>query len=192
MVRGADLRDVSLTPLDLRGRGRPRFVFESTIRWIGRADVHPRLSGDGGRQRGGGEVCVWAEAGRRAKEECGVANCQGRAPVPVGRIRWYLKEGQYGQRVGRGAPVFLASVLEYLAAEVMELAGAAARDSKRGRIVPRYLLLAIRKDEELGNLLVEVTITHDGVLSNINPALLPNKVVAAAGSSKSPTKAAAK
>jgi hypothetical protein len=36
MVRGADLRDVSLTPLDLRGRGRPRFVFESTIRWIGR------------------------------------------------------------------------------------------------------------------------------------------------------------
>lgn len=88
--------------------------------------------------------------------------------------------------------MFLASVLEYLAAEVMELAGAAARDSKRGRIVPRYLLLAIRKDEELGNLLVEVTITHDGVLSNINPALLPNKVVAAAGSSKSPTKAAAK
>ena len=88
--------------------------------------------------------------------------------------------------------MFLASVLEYLAAEVMELAGAATRDNKRGRIVPRYLLLAIRKDEELGNLLVEVTITHDGVLSNINSALLPNKVVAAAGSSKSPTKAAAK
>jgi hypothetical protein len=35
MVWGTDPRDVSLTPLDLRGRGRPGFVFESTIRWIG-------------------------------------------------------------------------------------------------------------------------------------------------------------
>lgn len=37
----------------------------------------------------------------------------------VGRIRRYLKEGQYAQRVGRGAPVFFASVLKYLAAEVL-------------------------------------------------------------------------
>lgn len=37
---------------------------------------------------------------------------------PVGRIGRYLKKGRYSQRVGTGAPVYLAAVLEYLAAEV--------------------------------------------------------------------------
>jgi histone H2A len=38
---------------------------------------------------------------------------------PVGRIGRYLKKGRYAQRVGSGAPVYLAAVLEYLAAEVL-------------------------------------------------------------------------
>lgn len=37
---------------------------------------------------------------------------------PVGRIGRYLKNGRYARRVGTGAPVYLAAVLEYLAAEV--------------------------------------------------------------------------
>lgn len=40
---------------------------------------------------------------------------------PVGRIGRYLKKGRYSQRVGTGAPVYLAAVLEYLAAEVIHL-----------------------------------------------------------------------
>ena len=37
---------------------------------------------------------------------------------PVGRIGRYLKKGRYAQRCGSGAPVYMAAVLEYLAAEV--------------------------------------------------------------------------
>ncbi|VAI53896.1 histone H2A.1-like [Triticum dicoccoides] len=112
---------------------------------------------------------------------------------PVGRIGRYLKKGRYAQRVGSGAPVYLAAVLEYLAAEVLELAGNAAKDNKKTRIIPRHLLLAVRNDQELGRLLAGVTIAHGGVIPNINSVLLPKKSPAAAEkeSTKSPKKKAA-
>uniref|UniRef100_A0ACD6AIP9 Uncharacterized protein n=1 Tax=Avena sativa TaxID=4498 RepID=A0ACD6AIP9_AVESA len=109
---------------------------------------------------------------------------------PVGRIGRFLKKGRYAQRVGSGAPVYLAAVLEYLAAEVLELAGNAAKDNKKSRIVPRHLLLAIRNDMELGKLLAGVTIAHGGVLPNIQSVLLPKKTAdkAEKEASKSPKK----
>ena len=95
---------------------------------------------------------------------------------PVGRIGRYLKKGKYATRLGAGAPVYLCAVLEYLCAEILELAGNAARDNKKSRIIPRHIQLAVRNDEELNKLLGGVTIAAaGGVLPNIHAVLLPKK-----------------
>ncbi|KAG4079001.1 hypothetical protein HA402_001656 [Bradysia odoriphaga] len=92
---------------------------------------------------------------------------------PVGRIERYMRKGNYAERIGSGASVYFAAVLEYLTAEVLELSGDAARDNKRSRITPRHLQLAVRNDDELNTLLSNVTISQGGVLPNIQPVLLP-------------------
>jgi histone H2A len=92
---------------------------------------------------------------------------------PVGRVHRYLKKGKYASRIG--APVYLGAVPEDLAAEVLELAGDAARDNKKTRTVPRHIQLAVLNDEELNKLLGGVTIASGGVLPNIHSVLLPKK-----------------
>ena len=94
---------------------------------------------------------------------------------PLGHIHRLLRKGNYAGRVGAGAPVYLAAVLEYLNAEIFELAGNAARDYEVTRIVRRHLQLAVRNDEELNKLLAGVTIAQGGVLPNIQALLLPKK-----------------
>nr|GEZ59059.1 histone H2A [Tanacetum cinerariifolium] len=80
---------------------------------------------------------------------------------PVGRIGRYLKKGQYAKRVGTGAPVYLAAVLD---------------------------ISQLKNDEELGKLLSGVMIAHGGVLPNINAVLLPKKTAAKESTPKSPSK----
>ncbi|EDS33408.1 late histone H2A [Culex quinquefasciatus] len=67
---------------------------------------------------------------------------------PVGRCLKYLKAGNYANRIGTGASIYMAATLEYLVAEILELSGNTARDNKKSRIIPRHNQLAIRNDYE--------------------------------------------
>merc|ERR1719216_443677 len=116
-------------------------------------------------KRGGGKGK--SSASRKSVSRAARAGLQ----FPVGRIARHMKQGRHASRIGAGAPVYLAAVLEYLAAEVLELAGNAARDNKRSRIIPRHIQLAVRNDDELARLMKDTTIAG-GVLPNIHQELI--------------------
>ncbi|XP_045706646.1 uncharacterized protein LOC123826658 [Phyllostomus hastatus] len=81
--------------------------------------------------------------GGKARAKAKTRSSRAGLQFPVGRVHRLLRKGNYAERVGAGAPVYLAAVLEYLTAEILELAGNAARDNKKTRIIPRHLQLAI-------------------------------------------------
>ena len=75
------------------------------------------------------------------------------------------------RRVGDVSPVYLAGTLEYLCAELMELAGNSAKDNKRSAINTKDLANAVQNDEELLKLLDDVNLSG-GRLPGVHPAIL--------------------
>lgn len=98
--------------------------------------------------------------GIRPKNRSSCAGLQ----LPVTRIHRLLKKGNYAERIGVGASVYLAAVLEYLVGEVFELAGDVARDDKKSYIMPRHLQMAMIIDEELYRWLSRIHIPQRGLV----------------------------
>ena len=95
--------------------------------------------------------------------------------MSVARVQRYIRKGNYAPKVAKLSGVFMSAVLEYCVAEVLELAGNAAKDQNRKTISPRHILLAVKNDEELSSLLSNVIISRGGVLPHIHPNLMPEK-----------------
>jgi len=114
-----------------------------------------------------------SKPGTRSKQK------QAGLAFPIIRMRQFLKKGNYplsNRKTDKWTtPIFLAGVLEYLTAEVLELAGDVAKGGKKARIAPRHIMLAVRNDEEINKLMSGVTIAAGGVVPGIHPVLLPKK-----------------
>lgn len=121
------------------------------------------MSGKGGRGK-----AAERKSGRSRSSKAGLQ-------FPVGRIARFLKDGRYAKKIGSGAPIYLAAVLEYVAAEILELAGNATKEQKKQRIIPRHIQLALKNDEELNRFLGNATIASGGVLPHIHTQLVKAK-----------------
>jgi len=103
---------------------------------------------------------------------------------PVGRLNRMIKQGRYSDRVGSSAGAFMAAALEYITAEILELAGDLCQQDKKKTLMPRHINLGIRSDEELSKLVGNIQITEGGMKHYVHEALLPAKKLKAAQESQ--------
>jgi histone H2A len=98
---------------------------------------------------------------------------------PVGRIGSKLRKGRYSKRVSTAAAVYMAATLEFLTAEMLELAASVvkkanekkSKSGKTKRITPRSITLGVRHDADMGSLLKDVVLAKGGVLPHVDKAL---------------------
>ncbi|CAJ0930512.1 unnamed protein product, partial [Mesorhabditis belari] len=95
---------------------------------------------------------------------------------PVTRVQKALKK-KIGRSVSGPAALYGAAIIEYLAAEILDLAASVAKDNKTKRVTPRHLVLAIRSDDELDQL-CQGTIAGGGVIPHVHRFLMGNKAPA--------------
>jgi histone H2A len=89
----------------------------------------------------------------------------------VNKFKKSIKKSYNNVRLGPGASVYLTAVLEYLTAELLDLSGDVCFNFKKNRITPRFIMMAVKQDIELNELLKGVTISESGVLPIVNKVI---------------------
>merc|ERR1740117_2465403 len=138
-------------------------------------DKHKELMGMGKKSKDKSQkgIAKAPAGGKRALNAHRSVSDQAGLSFPVTRFARALRKGAYCKRLALGASIYVTAVVEYITAEILELAGNAAKDHRKLRILPRHIQLAIRNDEELNRYMANVTIAGGGVLPNVHSVLLP-------------------
>ena len=84
------------------------------------------------------------------RQKCNISrSTRAQLNFPVSRIERFLREGNFSQRLSASAPVFLAGVLEYLTANVLDLSGKEAQARGRKHITPEHVSWAVENNKHL-------------------------------------------
>ena len=128
-------------------------------------------------------------AKKSAAQKGGSRSAKAGLIFPVGRVASLLRRGQYARRVGASSATYLAAVLEYLTAELLELSSKTVAQQKKAttRITPRAMTLAVRHDDDLGSLLKDVTLSKGGVLPTMTKSVSKKASKKAKKSSATPS-----
>ncbi|XP_062940693.1 histone H2A-Bbd type 2/3 [Cynocephalus volans] len=103
------------------------------------------------KQKGGDEGNVSRKShGRRRRTLSRSSRAE--LQFPVSHVDRLLREGGCSKRLSSSAPVFLAAVVEYLTANVLELAGKEAANCRRKRIAPQHVQRALDSNQQLQSL----------------------------------------
>lgn len=114
-------------------------------------------------------------AGGKAKKKTLSKSTRAGLVFPVAKVNKHLRQAQKSSRVGGGAPIYLAGVLEYAAAEILEMAMAGM--SKRKRITPTDILRGVRSDRELNIMLAGTSVFVGDRVAGVSQAVTVAKPV---------------
>lgn len=93
---------------------------------------------------------------------------------PVTRVENIMRSLSNVERISGTAAVYMAAVLEYVTAELLEIAGRVTAEAKKMRITPRHIKLAILNDTELTRLFSGVVLSG-GVAAHVEESLIKHK-----------------
>lgn len=119
------------------------------------------------------KVKTTTDGSKDAKKSAVSKSSRAGLTLSIARLNKRMKSTGGLPRVGATAPVYLTAVLEYIAAEIMNLAAHECQKTKRKRITPEDLSLAIRADQQLNALCSNVAIYSGDKIKNISRALVP-------------------
>ena len=82
---------------------------------------------------------------------------------PASRIRRYLRKGQFNKRLRVRSAIYITAILEYVVGEILQLAVRFASLEQRTDVTPRDIMLALKADKELQQLMKNAAIKGAGI-----------------------------
>ena len=102
----------------------------------------------GARKSGDAPAKIMAGSNKSGKKSVSKSQRAG-LTFPVARINRFMKNNSGTKRIGGSAPVYMTAVVEFITADLMDLAGNCANEAGRKTVTPADLTTALRGDVDL-------------------------------------------